>query len=192
MLELKRLVQKAHDASRARQAKRRQAKAWETLERAIDSYLRRTLSAMSRREKKIWQFVLVAAAALEATAENVLWVSDGNALFDGGHSKRPRHTLTTVAQAIERKRILPASTINILHAVADFRNSVAHDDLFFGFGIHIPRSLRKFAAKSGYELPRHGEYREHHFSEPEAVERFARDVDEAVDTMVKWLAQRAK
>ena len=90
----------------------------------IDRWVRGRFGLRTGRKKDVWLLCIGVAIELEGLAVGVLWAEDGEPGRFQDYD--PRMTLGAAKDNLERRGLLSQATRNILKAVADLRNSVAH------------------------------------------------------------------
>src|SRR5262249_32321599 len=94
---------------------------------------------LNPQERTLWLGVIAMSLRLEFGASFLLWMhehptEDPNEAFD---SSKPRLSLGEAAQRIEQKQLLDARSIDVVRAVWELRNSVAHKSAMFA--VAVPR-----------------------------------------------------
>jgi hypothetical protein len=145
---------------------------WEQVLAKLDGWFTETW-VLDPQQRALWLGIIAMALRLEFLAYFLLWLhehptEDPNEEFDFG---TPRLTLGQAAQRIEDAGLLDARTVDILRAVWELRNSVAHKSAMFA--VALPREDST------------GVYRRsgHVFSDPRHYARFLGDGFEAYEAI---------
>ena len=131
-------------------------------------------------QRTLWLGIIAMALRLEFLASFLLWMyehptEDPNEGFDFA---TPRLSLGQAAQRIEERQLLDSRRVDILKAVCELRNSVAHKSAMFA--VAVPRDDST------------GVYRRsgHVFSVPAHYENFLREGFEAYEAMYEAVPNR--
>jgi len=143
----------------------------------IAGWLQQRFGLTKSREKDIWLLCIGLAIELEGLAVGVLWVDDGE---PGPYEDYEiRMTLGGARDRLERRGLLDPATRNILKAVADLRNSVAHQPVGFPY----PRTSHSGRAVGQY---RGGDV----FVDDDELAKLWREANLAAQAMWAWIAAK--